>query len=368
MININQHNYEEFFLLYVDGELSAADKQAVERFVQENPDLAVELDMLQQSQLPVEDWDFENKSLLYRSGSAEINSANCQEQFLLYVDNELDATDRDKVERFVLQHPSLQESFTQLKRTKLEPELLVFPDKTRLYRKEERRILYMSWQRIAVAAVLTGLVLLLWTVVPRQQNNEPILAKQSDNTTNRNARQTVTQPETGNTAEPQSNQENLAAAIRTGMPVRVTGAAQQTTPAEPLTDLLAVNNEPAGTNGIQRTDADVITTSVNNNGPGSITSPGTHSILGDNAVLDNVDMVRPAGLQHSDTEETENTRPAVYRELDTESADQKKSLLLGSLEINKDKLRGFFRKAGSIFRSKPRTEEEPVITNTRSSE
>lgn len=367
MININQHNYEEFFLLYVDGELSAADKLAVERFVQENPDLAVELDMLQQSLLPVEDWNFGNRDQLYRSESAEINSANCQEQFLLYVDNELDTVDREKVERFVLQHPSLQESFTRLKRTKLEPEQLAFPDKALLYRKEERRILYMSWQRIAVAAVLTGLALLLWTVVPQQKDHEPVLAKQSDNKPNGNTRQAVTQPETGNTADPPMGQETLAATSRTGMPVPVAGAARQTDPVIPAADLLAANTEPARTNGVQRTDADVISTGVNN-GPGTATLPGTQGISGDNAVLDNVDMVRPAGLQHSDTDETENTRSAVYRELDTESADQKKSLLLGSLEINKDKLRGFFRKAGSIFRSKSKTEEEPVTTNTRSSE
>lgn len=367
MIHIDQHNYEEFFLLYVDGELSAADKQAVERFVQENPDLAVELELLQQSQLPVEDWDFENKSQLYRSESAEINSTNCQEQFLLYVDNELNPADRENVERFVLQHPSLQESFTQLKRTKLEPELLAFPDKSLLYRKEERRILYMSWQRMAIAAVLTGLAVLLWTVVPQQKNNEPILAKQSDNTANSNTQRSATKAENGNTAAPQPGQENIVAGTRAGIPVQVPGTAQQTMPANPATDLLAANTEPAATNGLQRTDADVITTGINNLS-GNITSPGTHGISGDNAVLDHVDMVRPAGSQQNDNDETENARSAVYRELDTESADQKKSLLLGSLEINKDKLRGFFRKAGSIFRSKSRTEEEPVTTNTRSSE
>lgn len=367
MIHIDQHNYEEFFLLYVDGELSAADKQAVERFVQENPDLAVELEMLLQSRLPVEDWDFENKSQLYRSESAEINSANCQEQFLLYVDNELNPADRENVERFVLQHPSLQESFTQLKRTKLEPELLAFPDKSILYRKEERRVFYMSWQRMAIAAVLTGLAVLLWTVVPQEKNNEPILAKQSDNTANSNTRQPATQAENGNTAVPQPGQENMVAGTRAGIPVQAPGTAQQTLPANPVADLLAANTEPAATNGLQRTDADVISTGINNL-PGNITSPGTHGISGDNAVLDHVDMVRPAGLQQNDNDETENARSAVYRELDTESADQKKSLLLGSLEINKDKLRGFFRKAGSIFRSKSKTEEEPVTTNTRSLE
>jgi len=66
---INQYNYEEFFLLYVDNELSAADKQAVEQFVQANPDLAIELEMLKQMQLPAENILFTEKDGLYRNES-----------------------------------------------------------------------------------------------------------------------------------------------------------------------------------------------------------------------------------------------------------------------------------------------------------
>lgn len=365
MININQHNYEEFFLLYVDGELSATDKLAVERFVQENPDLAVELEMLQQSQLPVENWGFEDKKLLYRNESAGINTANHEEQFLLYVDNELNTTARESVERFVLQHPALQESFTLLKQTKLKPEQILFPDKATLYRKEEkeRRIVYMNWQRITVAAVLTGVAVLLWTVIPQNKNNEPVLARQ---TVNENV---LTAPLAANknndaatVASHSVNSVTINKNTTVGSPY-ATQSLNTTLPVNQSGDLLAANSEPVRTADPVRTDAEVISTGSANEF--ETVPSSTLRVSGDNPVLDNVDMVKAVNTPDNNNS-TENAQPAVYRELDTESADQKKSLLVGSLEINKDKLRGFFRKAGSIFRSKAKTEEEPASTNTRS--
>ena len=46
----------------------------------------------------------------------------------------------------------------------------------------------------------------------------------------------------------------------------------------------------------------------------------------------------------------------VYTVLD--DSDEDKSLYIGALEINKDRLRGLFRKAGSIFRSRAKQNEE----------
>lgn len=368
MLHINQHNYEEFFLLYVDGELSATDKQAVDRFVQENPHLAVELEMLQQAQLPIEAWSFDDKDLLYRNGAAEINTNNHEEQFLLYVDDELDASGKEQVERFVLQHPALQESFTQLKKTRLAPEQIPFPDKASLYREEkkERPVIYMRWQRIAVAAVLAGVAVLLWTVIPQQTNTEPVLAQQT-NTPATDVNQAATQTTPGIAT---ISGADKVAAITAGNTNQINTAGstqQQTTVVNPATDLLAANTEPVKSVDVPRNDANVITT-VSGNGFETVAS-NTNRVSGDNAVLDHVDMVKPANEQLNNiTDNTDNNiHPAVYRELDTESADQKKTLLLGSLEINKDKLRGFFRKAGSIFRSKAKTEEEssPSSISTR---
>lgn len=66
-----------------------------------------------------------------------INSNNYEEYFLLYVDNELDATLRAEVEVFAAQHPGLQKQLDTLQQTKLFPgEEVLFENKKLLYRQE----------------------------------------------------------------------------------------------------------------------------------------------------------------------------------------------------------------------------------------
>ena len=79
-MNINRHNYEEFFLLYVDNELSASEKKAVDVFVQENPDLQAELLSLQQTVIKAEDIVLEKKDWLMMEERIPV----LQENLLLY--------------------------------------------------------------------------------------------------------------------------------------------------------------------------------------------------------------------------------------------------------------------------------------------
>ena len=67
MIRIDRHNYEEFFLLYIDNELSVEERSAVEEFVRNNPDLEIEFTMLQQSTLPKDELVFEGKEALLKT-------------------------------------------------------------------------------------------------------------------------------------------------------------------------------------------------------------------------------------------------------------------------------------------------------------
>jgi anti-sigma factor RsiW len=157
-MTINRNNYEEFFLLYVDQELSDADRRAVEIFVSENPDLEQELSMLQGTRIsPDESISFADKDALLRPSANDfpVGLANIRELFLLYVDQELGENERKSVEEFAAQHPQLQHELKLLKQTVIEPDTEVrFERKEELYREEkERALVRFRWVRYAAAAV-----------------------------------------------------------------------------------------------------------------------------------------------------------------------------------------------------------------------
>src|SRR5690242_1558565 len=109
-MNIDRHNYEEFFLLYIDNELSMADKKQVEFFVKENPDLEEEFLMLQQSKLIADDnVMFEGKEMLMKNETESISMNNYEEWLVQYTDDELNATERKEVEEFAAANEGVQE-------------------------------------------------------------------------------------------------------------------------------------------------------------------------------------------------------------------------------------------------------------------
>ena len=113
-MNINRHNYEEYFLLYIDNELSVDQKKQVELFVEQNPDVEEELVMLKQSRLlPDHSIVFDKKHLLMKEENAShssnnsfINLNNYEQWLIMYVDDELTAEEKLAVERFAVSSPT----------------------------------------------------------------------------------------------------------------------------------------------------------------------------------------------------------------------------------------------------------------------
>jgi hypothetical protein len=157
-VEITRDNYEVYFVMYVDDELNATERMAVEQFIQQNPDLEEELVMLQQSVLrPDEGIVFNQKGNLFRHTAAnDINEGNCEEYFVLYGDDEITNDEKDKVEQFVYKHPQYQAEFELIQQVKLVPDnALAFPDKSYLYRTEEddTRVIAFPWWRFTAAAI-----------------------------------------------------------------------------------------------------------------------------------------------------------------------------------------------------------------------
>lgn len=122
---INRSNYEEFFLLYLDGELEDSARQAVEAFLADQPDLMAEFQLLQDAKLAPDNsflasqnWDF-----LLKKESEVISEAD-QSHLLLLLDGELDhptaTPNKEEFLKRIANDPTLEKEWNLLQRTKLQ--------------------------------------------------------------------------------------------------------------------------------------------------------------------------------------------------------------------------------------------------------
>lgn len=158
-MNITRHNYEEYFILYMDNELTPEERGMVEAFVQLHPDLKEELDLLLQYKFtPDTEIVFSGKEeLLKGQADSIVNLSNYEEYLLLYIDNELNPAEVVAVEQFAAENLAVKKELDLLRFTRLQAETVVFTDKASLYRKEEKvRALPVRWWRAAAAILILG--------------------------------------------------------------------------------------------------------------------------------------------------------------------------------------------------------------------
>lgn len=221
-MNINRHNYEEFFLLYVDNELSAQERSAVELFTQQNPDLGKELQLLQQSIVSQDEIVFEDKQSLLKDGSLAL-----QEKLMLFADDELSLEEKTKMFALLETDNAVAAEWKILQQAKLQPdESIVFVDKRSLYRREGGRVIATRWWRVAAAAVLLGFGIWVGTNLfgtgkktggsetESIANNKTVQSKQNTNTVEPTQVQPMVKQdsanEIANTVLPQKDQQQIA--------------------------------------------------------------------------------------------------------------------------------------------------------------
>lgn len=158
-MNINNENYEEYFLLYADNELSAEQRKIVEMFVKSNPPLQKEWDELMATIQAPDPVSLIDKSFLFkRPVDGFIDEFNYEKRFVEYHDGELSDEEKSFVQSFLSEHPSIKNEFNLVSQAYLTAEeQIVFPDKELLYHKG-RVVRYGIFLRLAAAAVFIGLI------------------------------------------------------------------------------------------------------------------------------------------------------------------------------------------------------------------
>lgn len=264
-MNINRHNYEEFFLLYVDNELTAGQRKIVEAFVATNPDLQEEFELIQQATF-TDDVKLDEAFISSLLKPVDEESSISEEQLLLYVDDELSADEKAIVEKELVASPSLQKELQWLRRSQATPDRsVVFPDKSLLYKQAEpARVFSMSstarkWSAAAAVALLLGSA--VWftfdnnktTEQPRKLAVEQPTKKDAQKTSRPNSVKDIL----NETLEEQNNELSSSTAK--------TESTQQQPTTKPLIASVDVTTKPESTTttSVVEQPIDITTTDVN---------------------------------------------------------------------------------------------------------
>lgn len=364
MKTINRNNYEDFFLLYLDNELDAEARLAVENFAEQNADLKAELQMLLQTKSLPGNLFFSDKELLLRTEGNSINEKNYEEYFLLYIDNELSAAKRAEVEMYVLQHPKLQDEFTTLKQAVLAPEVINYNDKESLYRTEKRKTFYIKPWRLAAAAIFTGVCALggwLWqqsssTIVVADNNNAQHQQQQNKSITKpADTIHKSIQPQQQVIAQQNDKKEIISnkqqPSIKKQKDADEFAIAKKKNKKQVDEDVASNKKEQANTqqpaikhNNIAKQQKEPSST-VNEIAqvPGNIENKG-------------IDVTSLQDSQNNEQNENGyNIYPVAYKEINTNDDDR--SLHVGAFDLNKDRVKTLFKKAGRMFTNKKNNQE-----------
>jgi hypothetical protein len=130
---INRENYEIFFMDYLDGQLSSEQLEALDLFLENNPDLKEELEDLSGFKLKAGEHTFPDKALLKKTPDLpEVNKDNIQAYLLHQLEGNLNKDERAKLTAFLTLHPNFSQEKEIWAQTKLSADESIKMDKSSL--------------------------------------------------------------------------------------------------------------------------------------------------------------------------------------------------------------------------------------------
>ena len=364
-MNINHHNYEEYFILYMDNELSSDDRRMVEAFVQQHPDLKEELDILLQYKLtPDTSVTYSGKEDLMKvNGDDPVTLTNYEEWLVLYMDNELTAGQKITVDKFLASNLSLKEEFALLQRTQLQPEAIIFANKASLYRTEEKvKPIPVRWWRIAAAAILLLGIGITTAILVNKKSSGGDIVKGTSTKKKINTQNPVVPPKESNNkvnesiaAENDNNKQALTPDVKQATTNNVAARQNSIVPKnklpviiipQPIKDeqIVATTNK---TNNLPKPleNPDILKNDASNNAIASANTPK--------------EIINPKNSLTNNTVTTQNPGPSDI--VNASYSNTEDGADLDQSNGKKNKNRGFFRKIARTFEK--RTDIDPTDDN-----
>lgn len=165
---IHQHNYEAYFLDFLEGNLSKAQEEELHLFLAKHPDLKVELDEMKLFYLEEDEECTFNKSKLIRNEETTL----LQKEYLCIAAAEGVLTEDEKfqLDEQLKADSGLINELAIFQKTKLKPPEIVFPEKEKL----KKRILPLfAWKSYISAAAAAALAIFLLNSPQAEQSYSP---------------------------------------------------------------------------------------------------------------------------------------------------------------------------------------------------
>jgi hypothetical protein len=168
---INRSNYEQFFLDFYDGSLSASQQEELFAFLEKNPDLKSEFESFEKISLSPTEKVFFDKDRLKKN---TITLYNYKTYFIASVENDLSDDEKIEVQRFLERNPSLKPEFEIVKQTKLFPDYSIRFENKNSLKKGGKVIALNAWiyRSAAVAASIALILVFIYTINKKEVNTE----------------------------------------------------------------------------------------------------------------------------------------------------------------------------------------------------
>lgn len=364
---INRNNYEEYFLLLADNELSVEEATAVKQFAAQHPDLAEELDILMSCRLDVDPMPIFPKEKLLRTTLWNAEKPEpVQTQMLLMLDGELPAGEKQQLQAKIAGNEALQTEWKTLQQTKLVAEAIVHPNKESLQRNDRkvRPLLWMSWA--AAAAVVVGLGWFAWLQQQDIQTETPANTL-AMSTMPKQKIAINTQPQNSTPLQSDTNNDNVQpaqmqqVAVNT-IPTQANNVNTKVTSKQPEPQVsLAVNDNtvPSSNSGTKNTPAETEPVVARLSSANISLSPNEADVTMQIAHLSAKTEALPLLASNQKVDAFTGSKNELPEE-------EEEYIRVGGARINKHKMRGLFRNVTrTVTRTFSKSKLEPDVYVTR---